>query len=141
MINEFAGTTGWGCPCSLQAHGCTDPDCSLTGEEVRAAPLILCAGTRWLIISAVLCCGGGGVRVPLRAPSHRAMLYRARCDVAVSGAAAAVTRSVLCPQVLDILSFSHTLGKFWDVGVLWLMVATFRLAFLLVLKTRQASAR
>lgn len=34
MRNEFQGTDGWECPCSQQAEGCRDENCSLTGDDV-----------------------------------------------------------------------------------------------------------
>lgn len=40
MNNQFADTTGWGCPCSAQPGGCPasmgGANCTLTGEEVLA---------------------------------------------------------------------------------------------------------
>ena len=33
MRNEFAGTTGWGCPCASQPGGCGG-ECSLSGDDV-----------------------------------------------------------------------------------------------------------
>ena len=34
MNNEFAGTGGWQCPCSVQPGGCDPPDCTVTGDDV-----------------------------------------------------------------------------------------------------------
>jgi len=38
VLNEFEGTRGWACPCTLQDGGCGagKENCELTGEEVRA---------------------------------------------------------------------------------------------------------
>jgi hypothetical protein len=44
-------------------------------------------------------------------------------------------------QVLEILSFHSTSNKFWDVGVLWLMVVGHRVLFFTLLKTREGLAR
>lgn len=37
MNNEFQGTSGWACPCSVQPGGCSNPTCTLTGAEVVAS--------------------------------------------------------------------------------------------------------
>lgn len=38
VLNEFEGTGGWACPCTLQDGGCGagEANCELTGEEVCA---------------------------------------------------------------------------------------------------------
>jgi hypothetical protein len=37
MHNEFDGTVGWQCPCTLQPGGCPSANCSLSGEQVMEA--------------------------------------------------------------------------------------------------------
>jgi hypothetical protein len=38
MHNEFAGTDGWGCPCSAQPGGCSadmgGAECTITGADI-----------------------------------------------------------------------------------------------------------
>lgn len=34
MNNEFAGTEGWACPCTLQPGGCAAPNCTISGDDV-----------------------------------------------------------------------------------------------------------
>jgi hypothetical protein len=75
MSNEFAGSSGWGCPCEITPKGCGGP-CEISGEDVLKA-------LRWT-----------------------------------------VGRS-----------------KWWDIGVMCLMIVVFRLLFFVMLKVREALAK
>lgn len=52
MNNEFQGTDGWACPCSIQPGGCADPSCTLTGSEVVAS-YDLIQRNKWIEIAVL----------------------------------------------------------------------------------------